>query len=98
MARRLNEDYNGWKNWATWYANMVFQDDFPTVSDIAYENNYDAYDFSEALKSYFYNYIMFYDGSEIDSVVKEYAEYGFEQIDFYELAETYLQDVDRDED
>lgn len=33
-----------------------------------------------------------------DELVSIGKRYGFEQIDFYELAETYLQDVDRDED
>lgn len=99
MARRLNEDYNGWKNWGTWYASMILGDDRYTLEELASDSNYDTYDFSTALKSYFYE-IVLGDVSD-DSLAYEFAEYGLEQIDFYELAETFLMDIepnDEDED
>ena len=92
MAKRLNEEYNGWKNWATWYANMILGDDQYTLEELAQNSNYDTYDFSLALKSHFYEIVL---GDISDgSLAYEYAEYGLEQIDFYELAETYLMDIE----
>ena len=96
MTRRLNEDYNGWRNWGTWYASIILgEDDY--IKELANDNNYDTYEFSNALKSYFYE-IVLGDVPE-DSLAYKYAEYGLEDVDFYELAETFLLDIEpNDED
>lgn len=96
MARRLNEDYNGWKNWGTWYASMILGDMRDYIEDLAKDADYDTYDFSQGLKSIFYEMVL--GETSDDSLAYEYAEYGLEQIDFYELAETFLMDIEPEED
>jgi hypothetical protein len=97
---RLNEDYNGWKNWGTWYMSMLLGDDSYTMQEMVNETNGDVYELSNRLKQEA-EYIIFGSlGYDNDSIMAEYAEWGFQQIDFYELAETFLLDYepDRDED
>jgi hypothetical protein len=84
-----DKKYNGWTNYATWRIKLEMFDD---SSKELYGQFKDAYDLSENLKEVANDLITDY-GSNEDSLAVSYARAFLQDVNFYEIAESILEDL-----
>jgi hypothetical protein len=83
-------NYNGWTNYATWRVNLeVFDSMTPEDFDLDEENigSVDVYDFSQSMKDYISEMLEM---GTPDGLAKDYAFAFLSDVNFYEIAEHFL--------
>lgn len=102
-TRNRKADYNGYKNWPTWYLKIILIDDedpenLVELARTALEENkdYPSYYLEKLLKERAEDIIFDLDNVDRSSLAGELADYALEQVDFSELAEIAM-DVAKDE-
>lgn len=89
----MSQGYNGWANWETWIINLYFGDDQQWLFDMAEQCDFDQSDFADALETYVYDYVEDMDG-KLSGLVSEFFTGCMKEVDWQELAENYLSDMD----
>lgn len=86
------EDYNGWKNYATWRINLEivsdYMDSFSDYSDEKADKFATIKELADMIKDYVQEFIDQYP----DGLVKDYANAFLFEVDYYEIA-THYQDL-----
>ena len=72
----MNEEYNGWTNYATWRVNLEI------LGDIEFENKMSADHLEEIVEDCVFNNTV-----EKDCLAADYARAFISQVNFYEIAE-----------
>lgn len=83
-------NYNGWTNYATWRVNLeVFNNMTPEDFDLNPEDlgTVDLYEFGEAMKDYIGEMIEM---GTPDGLAKDYAIAFLSDVNFYEIAEHFI--------
>jgi len=82
--------YNGWANWATWYTSMILGD---MKDQILSDFDGDEYELAQTMEQYFDEVVYDLDGVSRDSLIAEFAQATIDEIDFREIAETWMIDI-----
>ncbi len=85
--------YNGWTNFATWKINLEVIGDIPLEE--YFDTKPDQYDLEDWIRSYIKDIL---DSSDADDIVRNWAESFISDVNYSELARTYLIDWEDDED
>ncbi len=79
----MNEEYNGWTNYATWRVNLEI------LGDIEFEETVTADDLKEIVEDCVFNNTV-----EKDCLAADYARAFISQVNFYEIAEHINEELD----
>jgi hypothetical protein len=79
----MNEEYNGWTNYATWRVNLEI------LGDIEFEETVTADDLKEIVEDCVFNNTV-----EKDCLAADYARAFIQQVNFYEIAESINSEID----
>ena len=79
----MNEEYNGWTNYATWRVNLEI------LGDIEFEETVTADDLKEIVEDCVFNNTV-----EKDCLAADYARAFIQQVNFYEIAEHINEELD----
>jgi hypothetical protein len=93
-----NTKYNGWTNYPTWRVNLELIDGGDYYEEMAYEyirgngENIEAYDFGKLIEESIDSQVAEYP----DSFVKDYCDSWLSEVNWYEIAEHIIMDLDQD--
>ena len=87
----MNNDYNGWTNYATWRINLEMLDGFEAESDMPVG---DISDMADYLKEYCESFI----DETPDGLAKSYAYAFMSDVNWYEIAEHIVEDYKSNQD
>jgi len=74
-GRTMMSEYNGWKNYETWYVNLHFGDYFQEVYDeYSLEGDYDFIFYADYFKDAVEDLLLFLSEVDYDEIAKHYIE------------------------
>lgn len=99
----MDQQYNGWRNYATWRVNLELIDDEFWFEHI--EDNYTIdgkwndndederiYDLSQILESYVDEILFYHSPKGVDSIVQDFASAFLGDVSWYQIAKHLLED------
>lgn len=92
-----DKTYNGWSNYETWAVKLWLDNAQGTAEDmeaLARSNNGDEYRMSQAVKSYVEDMMPDLGASMFADLLNA----SLSEVDWYEIAESYLEDYDEEEE
>lgn len=91
-----NEKYNGWANWETWTINLYFGDDTEYHQSMAEQSEFDSAEMADLIEAWVDDYLRDTLGTSVfQGLAGEFVTAGLEQVDWHELAESWLSDCEK---
>ena len=88
------DKYNGWSNYQTWVFNLWFDDFFTEEAELIYKDSDDANEATHTLAGTMKMTVEEFNPADNASVYSDLMGHAIGMIDFYEVAEHYIDDLE----